>query len=199
MPRVNTTRKLPAAIRDELRRTSAIILYSAIMRGGDSMKTGEIEKRMHNGFHGIGPGKDMVLVLKILIKQVPNWLLTTHYDMLLSPIDATSQIHLLTTGQGVYAFLFDIDESTNKRILKKMFHRLDISLHLGVDITAVLIECKNLTTLELFGARSLKYAAFVVITKSWNWNARAIWVEFWASCFRCIEGHVWLLGRQRRG
>ena len=83
--------------------------------------------------------------------------------MFLSPIDATSQIHLLTTGQGVYAFPFDIDESTSKRILKKMFHRLDISLHLGVDITAVLIKRKNFTTLELFEARSLKDAAFVVV------------------------------------
>ncbi len=43
--------------RNELRSLVAVYQFSRIMASGESMKAGEIERRMKEGFHGIGDGE----------------------------------------------------------------------------------------------------------------------------------------------
>ena len=43
--------------RDEIRRVIFVYQYSNILKGGDDMKVSDIEKKLKNGYHGIGEGE----------------------------------------------------------------------------------------------------------------------------------------------
>jgi hypothetical protein len=55
MPR--GSKNMTGFLRDEFRRLICVSQYEAILKSGDDMKVAEIEKKLKDGFHGIGKGE----------------------------------------------------------------------------------------------------------------------------------------------
>ena len=67
-----------------------------------------------------------------------------------------AHVNLLSTGQGIFEDLYELDASGKFHVLKKHYHRTDATLWAGHEITPALMGCKYFSGTELCSGRLLK-------------------------------------------